>query len=96
LKTDQGLIPKVVELFTQCCDAGGIDSVDSSRADRFFFDQPSVLQDLQVLRYRRPSDGQLRRQGADGQWPRREQQDDRPPRPIPKGRPDVPLSVSLH
>src|SRR5689334_5847295 len=51
LKATQGLIPEVVELFTERGQAGGIDTIDPASADRFFVAQPCVLQDLEVLRY---------------------------------------------
>ena len=89
-------MPEVVELFAQGRHPGRIEPVNPASSHGFFADQAGVLEDLEVLRYGRSRDGELRRQITDGHRPRGEHQHDRPPRPIPERRPDVPLSVSSH
>ena len=95
-KAAQGSIPEVVELFTERCHPSGIEAVDPPSARGLFADQPRVLEDLEVLRYRGPRDRQLCGQIADRQWAGGEHQHDCPPRAIPERDPDIPLLVSGH
>ena len=55
----EGLGPEPVEIGAHRVDAGGVDPVEALPADRLIEHQPGVLEDLEVLRDRRPADGEL-------------------------------------
>ena len=69
LERGQGLVPEVVEVLAQRFEGIGIEGVDAARPVGPIHDQPGVLQHAEVLRDRRPADGEITRQLADGSRP---------------------------
>jgi hypothetical protein len=72
-----------------------VDPVDPPRAVRLVGYQSSLLEDLQVLRHRRPSDWQLRGELPDRHRPPREALEDGPPGRITQRAQRI-YSVSFH
>src|SRR5262249_59427152 len=81
-KRRQGLVPKLVEPLPQRAEPVGVDVVDAAGALGPVPHQARLLQDLEMLRYRRAADRQAPRDGADRPWSRLE-----PPQHAPAGPP---------
>jgi hypothetical protein len=93
--TGKGSSPVRVELVSQSGHTGWIEPVDPSRSGRSLDHKSSVFQNLQMLRYRRPTHRKLIGQLAHCQRAARQALDYRPSRAIPENSPLV-IVVSLH
>ena len=71
--------PEAVKFSSKRCQPIGVDLVDALLAGSLVDDETGVLQDLQMLRDRRPADGQLTGQLADRAGVLDQPLEDRPP-----------------
>jgi hypothetical protein len=78
----QGAKPKPVEIGPELGEAVGVESIDAAVAGGLIYDQPRVLEDLEVLRHGRPAHGQTASQLPDGARAIGELLEDRAPRAI--------------
>jgi hypothetical protein len=88
-------LPEGVELITQRSHRCRVQSIDPSCAGYPLTDQAGILEHLQVLRDRRPTDWQSRRKLPDGLWFFGQAGNDGAPRTIRQCAPWLARSVSI-
>lgn len=62
----EGLAPELFEIFAQSLKAGRVELIQAAIARRAIDHQVRLFQDAEVLRYRRPADGEVFGQFSDG------------------------------
>jgi len=91
----EGLVPELIELDAKSAHPLGVELVDAPVADGPVYQQPSLLQHLEMLRDGGPADWQLASKLADGPGTFRQKLEDRASGRIAESGPAT-GSVSLH